>query len=107
MNVNILVFNCGSSSLKYRLIEMPSEREIAGGEAQRIGPKTAEPSMILHREKGIEEKIIVDMPSHERAFEEILKLLSGGKGHPVDAIGHRVVHDGGIFKKHVLSTMKQ
>ena len=40
--MNILVLNCGSSSLKYRLISMPDELELAAGEAQRIGPKTAE-----------------------------------------------------------------
>ena len=37
----ILVFNCGSSSLKYKLLDMPAEVVVAGGEAQRVGPKTA------------------------------------------------------------------
>ncbi len=45
--MNVLVFNCGSSSLKYRLIAMPDERELSGGEAQRIGPPTAKPSCLV------------------------------------------------------------
>ena len=45
--MNILVFNCGSSSLKYRLIAMPAEQELSGGEAQRIGPPTAKPSCLV------------------------------------------------------------
>ena len=45
--MNVLVFNCGSSSLKYRLIAMPDEQELSGGEAQRIGPPTAKPSCLV------------------------------------------------------------
>jgi len=37
--MRIIVFNCGSSSLKYRLIELPGENQLAGGEAERVGPK--------------------------------------------------------------------
>ncbi len=46
--MRILVFNCGSSSLKYRLIQMPDERELFTGEAQRVGQPTAEPSRIVN-----------------------------------------------------------
>ena len=46
--MRIIVFNCGSSSLKYRLIDMPSETELAAGEAERVGPKTALPGCIHH-----------------------------------------------------------
>jgi acetate kinase len=52
--MRIIVFNCGSSSLKYRLIEMPGEKELAGGEAERVGPKTAEPARIHHQVCGKE-----------------------------------------------------
>lgn len=98
---NILVFNCGSSSLKYRLINMPSEKELSSGEAQRIGPPTSEPARIYHRENGKEEVFYADMQSHESAFLEVLKILSA-KNTPVDAIGHRVVHGGNYFKAHTL-----
>jgi acetate kinase len=47
--MRIIVFNCGSSSLKYRLIDMPSETELAAGEAERVGPKTALPGCIHHQ----------------------------------------------------------
>jgi acetate kinase len=50
--MNVLVFNCGSSSLKYRLIQMPAVKELAGGEAQRVGPPTSEPAQIIHRSRG-------------------------------------------------------
>lgn len=81
MNNNILVFNCGSSSLKYRLIQMPTEKEIAGGEAQRIGPKTAEASRILHRENGLEETIFTDMPDHVKVrLKKFSKSSQGKKG---------------------------
>jgi acetate kinase len=104
---NVLVFNCGSSSLKYRLIHIPSERELAGGEAQRIGPKTAENARIIHRVSGKkEETIYVDMDSHEAAFLEILKLLKREKGLEVDVLGHRVVHGAGIFNENVVVTPK-
>jgi acetate kinase len=99
---NVLVFNCGSSSLKYKLIEMPGERELAAGEAQRIGPKTAERSRIIHRQAGKEETVFVEMPGHAEAFEQVLDILKSRHSGEVDAIGHRVVHGGGIFKTHTL-----
>jgi len=65
--MNTLVFNCGSSSLKYRLLAMPEEREITGGEAQRIGPPTAEPARIVFRADGRQETLQVAMPDHAAA----------------------------------------
>jgi len=95
--MNVLVFNCGSSSLKYRLITMPSEVELAGGEAQRVGPPTAEPACIFHRVDGIEEEHQVEMPDHSAAFGEVMRLLAQDRRLATDAVGHRVVHGGGIF----------
>lgn len=101
--MNILVLNCGSSSLKYRLISMPAEKELAGGEAQRIGPPTAEPSRIIHRVSGRPPQTYVSpMRDHAAAFENVIKLLVQTKEHTPDAFGHRVVHDGGLFKTHVV-----
>ena len=95
--MNVLVLNCGSSSLKYRLISMPREIEIAGGEAQRVGPKTAEPARILHRTGGRDETAFAEMPNHRAAFEEVMRLLARGGGPMPDAIAHRVVHGGAVF----------
>jgi len=97
--VNILVLNCGSSSLKYRLIAMPEEKELAAGEAQRIGPKTAEPSRIVHRQDKRELTITVPMASHAAAFEQIMALLAQNAALAPDAIGHRVVHGGARFSR--------
>ena len=95
--MNVLVFNCGSSSLKYRLLEMPSERELAGGEAQRVGPKTAEPGRVFHRIGGVQEAHRADMADHAAAFEEVMRLLARDPRLVPDAVGHRVVHGGAIF----------
>jgi len=100
-SMNVLVFNCGSSSLKYRLIKMPDETELSGGEAQRIGPQTSEPSRIIHREAGREETIYAEMKDHGAAFEEILKIMKKNN-NKVDVIGHRVVHGAGIFRSHTM-----
>ena len=101
--MNILVLNCGSSSLKYRLIDMPSEVELAGGEAQRVGPPTAEPSRIIHHIPGLPAHThILPMGSHAIAFDNVMKLLLQVEVHCPHAIGHRIVHDGGLFKKHTV-----
>lgn len=97
--MKILVFNCGSSSLKYRLIRMPDECELAGGEAQRVGPPTAEPARIYHSVKGGQQQVhYADMPNHGAAFDEVMELLKKDKMTP-DALGHRVVHGGTRFSQ--------
>ena len=100
--MKILVFNCGSSSLKYRLIEMPSEKQLANGEAQRVGPKTLEPARIIHKRGEVEKIHFVEMPNHFAAFKEVMKLLSEDKSLVPDAIGHRLVHGGTTFSHHVI-----
>lgn len=94
---HLLVFNCGSSSLKYSLLEMPSERELCRGEAQRVGPPTAEPSRILHRRNGELETIFGPLPSHVAAFDAVMRLLVRDGLPAPDAIGHRLVHGGREF----------
>jgi acetate kinase len=95
--MKVLVFNCGSSSLKYRLIEMPEERELAGGEAQRVGPRTSLPACIFHRVGGEERRIETPMPDHASAFREVSRMLSSDDGLEADVYGHRVVHGGTTF----------
>ena len=97
--MNVLVFNCGSSSLKYRLIAMPEEREIASGEAQRVGPPTAEPSRIIHRVDGAQQAVTVPMANHSEAYAEVMTILGRDARTRPDAIAHRLVHGGAIFRE--------
>ena len=91
--MKILVFNCGSSSLKYRLIDMPGEKELAGGEAERVGPPTAKPSRIVHRQDGTQSEVTIPMPTHSAAFQQVMLLLKQADCSP-DIIAHRLVHGG-------------
>ena len=86
--------------MKYKLIAMPSAEELAGGEAQRVGPKTAEPSRIVHRRNGREESHVIDMPDQQSAFREIMNILSEDPERMPDAMGHRMVHGGSVFTAH-------
>ena len=104
--MNVLVFNCGSSSLKYKLISMPEKIELAGGEAQRVGPPTAQPPCVIHRTDGHEETFQVDMPDHAVAFEEVMKILKRTPQLQPDVVGHRLVHGGAIFKNHAIVNEK-
>ena len=95
--MKVLVFNCGSSSLKYRLIEMPAERELAGGEAQRVGPRTAEPGRVVHNVGGKKEIHAAEMSDHAVALREVMNLLSKNEELMPDVLGHRMVHGGSRF----------
>ncbi len=98
----VLVFNCGSSSLKYRLIEMPSERQLAGGEAQRVGPPTAKASSIFHTVNGQTTEHVTRMPDHATAFDEVIRLLAMEENFQPAVFGHRIVHGGDVFAQHAL-----
>lgn len=101
--MNILVFNCGSSSLKYRLIAMPDERELSGGEAQRIGPPTAKPScLVLNRGAAGKEIRERPMRDHAEALQEVVRELRATPGAMPDVIGHRLVNGGPSITEHSL-----
>ena len=74
-NINILVFNPGSSSVKYRLISMPEEKDLILGEAERVGIKTTGSSFISHVVLGEKRVINIDMPDHSTAFKCILAAI--------------------------------
>lgn len=98
--MKILVINCGSSSLKYQLIDSDSEKVLAKGICERI---TLD-GVITHEIPGKEEiKEALAMPDHSAAVRYVLKYLTDDKYgaikslDAIDAIGHRVVHGGEKF----------
>ncbi|WP_100331845.1 acetate kinase [Bacillus xiapuensis] len=101
----IIAINAGSSSLKFKLFEMPAEKVITKGLIERIG---LYPSMFNITVDGNKQKVIMDIPNHETAVKILLdRLTSLGIIHSldeIDAIGHRVVHGGEIFSHSVLIT---
>ena len=105
--MKILVINCGSSSLKYQLIDMEGEKVLCKGLCERIG---MESSMITHDANGIKATTPAIFPTHTEAFAEVVKKMTNGQGKvinnvsEIDAIGHRVVHGGEKFKESCLIT---
>ena len=104
--MNILVINCGSSSLKYQLIDMENENVLAKGLVERIG---IEGSQIKHETIGKEEvKIQEAMKDHKRALELVLNSLTDknygaiASLDEIQAVGHRVVHGGESFADSVV-----
>lgn len=108
--MNILVINCGSSSLKFQLIDAESEKLIAKGLCERIG---IEGSQLVYQKTGEEkQKTVTPMPDHTRAIELVLGALTD-KEHGVvksldeiGAIGHRIVHGGEKFAASTIITEK-
>ncbi len=99
--MNILVINCGSSSLKFQLIDSVTEQCIAKGLCERIG---IEGSMISYTPAGGEkEKTVTPMPDHTEAIRLVLEALTNEKTGVVQnmdeigAVGHRIVHGGEKF----------
>ena len=104
--MNILVINCGSSSLKYQLIDMEKEGVLAIGLVERIG---IEGSRVKHEATGKEEVIIEEpMADHRKALELVLNaLIDPDHGaiksmDEIGAVGHRVVHGGENFAQSVI-----
>jgi acetate kinase len=100
---NILVINCGSSSLKFRIISMPAEKDLASGEAVRVGTKTSAQSLINLDVAGNRRSVPADMPDHRAAFDAVIALLrKEAESDPAlrfDCFAHRFVHPGPYFSK--------
>ena len=100
--MKVLVVNCGSSSLKYQLIDMETEEVLASGKYERIGEKEA---FITHKAQGKKVEIKKPAYDHKEAIEFTLAQLTNPEYKVIDsldeveAIGHRVVHGGEIFKE--------
>ena len=103
--MKVLVINSGSSSLKYQLIDMETENVIAKGNCERIG---IDGSKLTHKANGKELAVEKPMPDHNVAVELVLNALTDGEYgvissmDEIDAVGHRVVASGEVFKKPVL-----
>ena len=104
--MNVLVINCGSSSLKYQLINMNDESVLAKGLVERIG---IEGSVLKHEKTGLDKVVIKEtLNNHKDAINLVLKtLLDANYGavkslDEIDAVGHRVVHGGEKFAQSVL-----
>lgn len=107
--MKILVLNCGSSSLKYQLIDMSNEEALCVGLVERIG---IEGSILKQEKEGVEGKLIVEQPmkNHQDAIKLVLDALVdstyGGvkEMSEIEAVGHRVVHGGEKFASSVIIT---
>ncbi|MCY9137844.1 acetate kinase [Peribacillus frigoritolerans] len=101
----VMAINAGSSSLKFQLFEMPSEKVITKGLVERIGLKNSAFTLSVEGEKVSE---TVDIPNHEVAVGLLLKKLIDHRiidsFEEIDGVGHRVVHGGEVFSDSVLIT---
>lgn len=105
--MNVLVINCGSSSLKYQLISSDTEEVLAKGLCERIGIDGA----ITHQPAGGEKVTTqVAMPDHTAAVKLVIEKLTDAEVgvvkslDEIDAIGHRIVHGGEKFNSSVVIT---
>ena len=105
--MNVLVINCGSSSLKYQVIHAESEEVLAKGLCERIGID----GRLVYQPKGAEKEITeASMPTHTEAVRMVLDaLVNPDTGvlkslDEIDAVGHRVVHGGEKFANSTLIT---
>lgn len=110
--MNILVLNCGGSSVKFQIFDMPSEVVLAKGMIERIGKEDA----IFHYAlaEQIAEQKITAIPNHKSAINIALESIINDKAiGKIDAIGHRLVHGGEKYTgavfidDNVLSTLKE
>ena len=106
--MKILVLNCGSSSIKYKLFDMATDVVMAQGGIEKIGLPGA--FLKLTTPEGKKVVLEKDMPDHQVGIEFILSVLTD-KNHgciagynEIDAVGHRVVHGGEKFASSVLLT---
>ena len=105
--MKVLVINSGSSSLKYQLIDMDTEGVIAKGTCERIG---IQGSNLKHKANGKEFVFEQAMPTHNEAVALVLNALTAEDSgviksmDEIDAVGHRAVASGEVFKKTTLVT---
>lgn len=99
--MKIIILNCGSSSIKYQLVDMPGNKVIAKGLVEKVGLKD---SVINHKtDAGKKLQLEIPIPDHQKGIEEVLNILvsdtdgSLNSLNEINAVGHRVVHGGEAF----------
>ncbi len=103
--MKILVINCGSSSLKYQLIDMENESVMAKGLCERIG---IEGSKLTHKANGKEMVVEQAMPAHTEAIQLVMKALVDPEygvikdTSEISAVGHRVLHAGTVYSDSII-----
>ena len=103
----VLVVNCGSSSLKYQLVNMDNEEVMAKGLVEKIGLPD---SQLTHKWNGQKKEIQQSIPDHNVAVKLVLDILTDAECgviksmDAIDAVGHRVVHGGEEFAASTLIT---
>ncbi len=103
--MNILVINCGSSSLKYQLLDMTDERVLANGLVERIGIAGS----CLKHQAHDDDKVTIEVPmkDHKEALHQVLDALTHAEHgaikslDAINAVGHRVVHAGEMYAESV------
>ena len=106
--MKILVLNCGSSSVKYKLIDSDSKKVLAEGGVEKIG--LPDSFLKFKKPNGEKETIYTPMPTAKEAVKNILDLLTDPKNgvvknlDEIEAVGHRVVHGMEDFSESVLIT---
>lgn len=103
--MNVLVINCGSSSLKYQLINSDTEAVLAKGLCERIGID----GRLVYQKAGCDKEVTeAAMPTHKEAIQMVLDALTNDKTgaikslKEIEAVGHRVVHGGEKFASSVV-----
>ena len=103
--MKILVINCGSSSLKYQLIDMENESVMAKGLCERIG---IEGSKLTHKANGKEMVVEQAMPAHTEAIKLVMQALVDPEygvikdTKEISAVGHRVLHGGKVYSDSIV-----
>ncbi|MGI6223000.1 MAG: acetate/propionate family kinase [Prevotella sp.] len=106
--MKVLVLNCGSSSIKYKLYDMADERVLAQGGVERIGIDGAFIKVKL--DNGEKRKIMADLPTHKEGVALVFKVLLDPEIgaikslDEIDAVGHRIVQGGDLFEKSCIVT---
>ncbi len=106
--MKILVLNCGSSSIKYKLYDMDGEKVLAQGGVERIGLDEA--FIKVKMADGSKKQIMADLPTHKEGVQLVFKcLLDPELGaiknlDEIGAVGHRVVQGGDLFEKSCIVT---
>lgn len=106
--MKILVLNCGSSSIKYKLYDMTNNQVLASGGVERIGLDNAFIKVALPN--GEKKQIMHDMPDHKEGVNFVFQVLLDKEigalqsVNEIDAVGHRVVQGGDIYTESVLVT---